>query len=110
MPAGAPKGNHNALKHGLYAKYFTKEDLKKLNKMPINDLIAEILTTRLVISRILEGFVKADTFAYSAAIASLVTVVNSHAMLTGTYTPLMIAFEETLDYVPPYTNTESPVP
>ena len=100
------KGNLNALKHGLYAKSFTKSDLAAIRKMPIDDLIHEIATTRLVISRILKDFIKSDTLAYSSAIASLVTCINTHAMLTGNYTPLNNALEEALDDISPYTAKE----
>lgn len=36
--AGAPKGNCNALKHGLYAKHYTPEQKEELRQMGHRDL------------------------------------------------------------------------
>ncbi len=33
---GAPRGNHNALKHGFFAKHFSAEELETLQKTPEN--------------------------------------------------------------------------
>jgi hypothetical protein len=38
---GAPRGNHNALTHGFFAKHFTPEELKTLHKTP-EDLQSQI--------------------------------------------------------------------
>jgi len=44
--AGAPKGNTNALKHGLYAKHFKPEEKAELRQMPWNNFLFEIMGTR----------------------------------------------------------------
>ena len=49
MPAGAPKGNKNALKHGLYASHYSEQERQQLVDMPPLESIHEIhmLRTRL---------------------------------------------------------------
>jgi hypothetical protein len=42
----APKGNHNALKHGLYANHFTPAESDDLRQMAWNNLIFEINGSR----------------------------------------------------------------
>jgi uncharacterized protein YjcR len=46
--AGAPKGNTNALKHGLYAKQYSPEEQKELRRMSFDDLQHEINAMRKV--------------------------------------------------------------
>ena len=43
---GAPKGNTNALKHGLYARHFTPEEQAWLRKMSPQDLRHELYMVR----------------------------------------------------------------
>ena len=43
---GAPKGNKNALKNGLYAKHFTPEEREGLRKMKPEDSTQEIYVLR----------------------------------------------------------------
>ena len=50
MPA--PKGNKNALKHGLYANRFHDHELKRIEALPVKDIDGEIGYLRTVISRI----------------------------------------------------------
>ena len=52
--AGAPKGNTNALKHGLYAKHYSPEEQKELRRMSFDDLQHEINAMRKVAADILE--------------------------------------------------------
>jgi len=50
----APKGNTNALKHGLYAKHYSPEEQKELRRMSFDDLQHEINAMRKVAADILE--------------------------------------------------------
>ena len=52
--AGAPKGNCNALKHGLYAKHYTEEQKEELRKMGHGDLRHEINAARMIVGDILK--------------------------------------------------------
>jgi uncharacterized protein YjcR len=52
--AGAPKGNTNALKHGLYAKLYSPEQKADLKKMALDDLAHEINAACVVVSDILK--------------------------------------------------------
>ena len=49
MPA--PKGNKNALKHGLYARYFTEDNRTDLAKMPVDEFLMELAALRLSAAR-----------------------------------------------------------
>jgi hypothetical protein len=48
--AGAPKGNCNALMHGLYAKHYTPEQKEELRKMGYGDLRHEMNVARMIVS------------------------------------------------------------
>ena len=89
-------GNTNALKHGLYAKSFTKSEVAGLRRMPSDDLRQEIALLRVVITRMFtksEGEKDLELAAkamntLSNAITTLNTTIRTHALLTGTYSPL----------------------
>jgi hypothetical protein len=44
--AGAPKGNVNALKHGLYAKHFGPEIVPEFKRMPADGILMELAALR----------------------------------------------------------------
>jgi hypothetical protein len=100
---GTP-GNQNALKHGLYAKRFTKPERAALKKMPADDLTLEIAALRVIGDRILAELDKTqdvDTKAklvnsFVNAVTALSTVARTHAILNGTYNPLDEALQEAL--------------
>jgi len=52
--AGAPKGNCNAMKHGLYAKHYTPEEKEELRKMGYGDLRHEINVARMIVGDIVK--------------------------------------------------------
>jgi hypothetical protein len=106
----AAPGNKNALKHGLYAKFFNPESIKAIRKIAPDDLLQEIAVLRQTISKILDVFDNRDPNTLSKQINALATAsttlnlfIRTHAMLTGNYTPMNISFEEALDHVTPYT-------
>jgi len=49
---GAPKGNTNALKHGLYARHFSPEEQAWLRKMSPQDLRHELYMVRKVVDSV----------------------------------------------------------
>ena len=51
---GAPKGNKNALKNGLYAKHFTPEEREGLRRMKPEDSTHEMYVLEVVISDLFE--------------------------------------------------------
>ena len=51
---GAPKGNRNALKHGLYAKHYTAEELARLRKMTPDNYEPELGMIRMVVNNVFE--------------------------------------------------------
>ncbi len=94
---GGQPGNKNALKHGLYARRFTKPEISALKKMDPASLEAEIHLLRVVADRILARLEAAtdDSDAYTKltnsltnAITALNTTARTHALLMGAYTPL----------------------
>ena len=48
----APKGNRNALKHGLYARRIHRDEATRIGNLPVTDVEGEIAYLRAVISRI----------------------------------------------------------
>ena len=52
---GAPKGNQNGRKHGLYARYVPIEELKGALERPPDDLRLEIAVTRAVLAEVMES-------------------------------------------------------
>ncbi len=59
---GARKGNHNALKHGFYAKHFSPEELKTLHKTP-EDLQAQIDILTVYGNRITKDLAAKETYS-----------------------------------------------
>jgi hypothetical protein len=51
---GAPKGNTNALKHGLYAKKYTPEEIAGLRNMSLTDFRHEYYMMRVVVDNVFE--------------------------------------------------------
>ena len=55
---GAPKGNKNALKNGLYAKHFTPEEREGLRKMKPEDSTQEIYVLQVIINDLFEEHIR----------------------------------------------------
>ncbi len=104
------KGNLNALKHGLYAKRYSKDERKSLAQMDPASLAQEIALMRVTADRILslidqtqdaDSLVKLyNTLATS--ITTLNTLARTHALLTGNYSPLEDALTEALLHTDPH--------
>lgn len=111
----AKKGNTNALKHGLYAKRFQPDEVKDLRNMPFDDLRQEIALIRLVLDKIAGDLIKAPdaetkikyTNAAANAALAIGTLIRSHSLLNGNYSPLDEALEKALTEIDPY-QTDSP--
>jgi|WetSurMetagenome_2_1015567.scaffolds.fasta_scaffold141709_1 hypothetical protein len=78
----APKGNLNALKHGLYAKHFTPDFLPELKKMPVDDVKMELNAIRLLAARALDlCYTTTDedrqTKLFQVCLSALKTIVNA---------------------------------
>ena len=52
---GAPKGNTNALKHGIYSKHFTDEELEIAEKIELGDVSNELRLCRIRLRRALDA-------------------------------------------------------
>ena len=115
---GAPKGNTNALKHGLYAKRYSLEETAGLRNMPPEDYQHEIFMMRVVVKNIfeihtelvalvekllasgqpaeVEGLTKI-TNSLSLAMTALNTTARTYALFNGTDTALIDPLDEALD-------------
>lgn len=116
MPA--PKGNSNALKHGLYARHFRPEELADLRSMPAGDYHHEINLMRVVVKRLFEIQSRLQSMlddahltgqpcdvealsrisnSLSGAVIALNSTARTHALLGGTDASLNDAFEQALN-------------
>ena len=115
---GAPKGNKNALRNGLYAKHFTPEEREGLRKMKpedstqemyvlqvvIGDLFEEHILERECVKKLREQGKKVDLEALTRldnSLALAITALNgtrrTHALLNGTEATSNDAFDEALN-------------
>ncbi len=121
--AGAPKGNTNALKHGLYAKHFRPEDKAELRRMAWNDLLYEIMAGRNIAERAMRiidqemGFPVVDTLKASIAIKVFMTVVTGigalatrHGILNGKDPNLNDSFVQALSELPAFAEEDESDP
>jgi hypothetical protein len=121
LAMGAPKGNTNALKHGLYAKHFTAEERVELRRMSPDDYRHEIYMMRSTadgvyeISKLIQSMAKTAlksnqpvnleelsriTSSLTAAVAALNTTARTYALFTGTDTSQSDALDEALNCLP----------
>ena len=115
---GAPKGNTNALKHGLYAKRYSPEETAGLRKMPPEDYRHEIYMMRVavknifeihselyqLVEKLLKSGEKADvdglskiSNSLSLAITALNTTARTYALFNGTDSSLNDPLDEALN-------------
>ncbi len=89
----APKGNHNALKHGLYATHFSPQTLARIRQMSPLDLQQEISLMRVAVKNLFElhnrlfteGPKDPEEFrkitnSLSLAVATLTTAVRANVL------------------------------
>lgn len=88
---GAPKGNTNALKHGLYSPRFQEAELKDLKALSEPDLTEEIAMLRLVIRRLISRLDEVETLdqlmryttTLSLATTQLSRLIKTQRLLLG---------------------------
>jgi uncharacterized protein YjcR len=118
---GAPKGNRNALKHGLYAKHYTAEELAGLRKMRPDNYEPELGMIRTTVKNVYEihAYVRKMmdeavanhqpvdvealakiTNSLSTALTALNTTARTQALFTGTDTSFNDDFEQALNSLP----------
>jgi hypothetical protein len=118
---GAPKGNTNALKHGLYAQHFTPEERARLRRMAPDDYRPEINIMRQTadgiyeIGKLIQAITRTGlasnqpvnleelariTNSLSAAVAALNTTARTYALFTGADTSRTDALDEALNCLP----------
>jgi hypothetical protein len=111
--AGAPRGNSNALKHGLYAKHFKPEEKAELRRMAWNNLLFEILGTRSMAEKAMDlanremalpapDVAKVATLisAWTSAITTITLAAVRYGVLTGENASLNDSLAEALAGLP----------
>lgn len=114
----AKPGNTNALKHGLYARNFTKDQRADLGKMPFNDLRQEIAALRVIVAQVMTVTQEAapapdadaeTKAAYAKLVSSFATAITqlgqlarTQAILSGDDSPLNRAIDDALNGLDPY--------
>ena len=109
----APKGNRNALKHGLYATHFTPEVQARLRKMSPLDFQEEISLMRVVVKNLFEvhnrlytqGPLDVEEFrkisnSLALAVATLNAAVRSYALFHAQDCSENNSIEAALDSLP----------
>jgi uncharacterized protein YjcR len=115
---GAPKGNTNALKHGLYAKHFSEEEINSLRRMEPEDLRHEIHMMRVAVNNVFKVQVRLRklldeaekkgelydpdrmakvTNSLAQAMTALNTTLRTHALFQGKDATVTDALDEALD-------------
>ena len=106
---GAPKGNKNAMKHGLYASRMTQDEMDILGGMKVTELESEIGYMRVVCGRIAlilehnglesnatkllsEGALRTLS-ALDKTLTTLMTYIRQYALLTGEMPDLEVDIE-----------------
>ena len=118
---GAPIGNTNALKHGLYAKHYTAEERAGLRRMAPNDyrheifMMRETVDSEYEISRLVQEMVKKSLEAnqpanmdelakvmnsLAVAVTALNTTARTYALFNGSDTSQEDALDEALNCLP----------
>ena len=94
--AGAPKGNANALKHGLYARFYEPQELPEFRRMPSDDPLQELAALRWSAMHALQTIKTTDDnkeriLAINAAVHALEAASNVilRQQLLGTTSPLL---------------------
>jgi hypothetical protein len=113
MPA--PRGNKNALKHGLYARHFTPEQSQDLGKMTWNNLLFEIAASRSMAEKAMSladrhmcqpdpdsDKVVALIHAWNASVTSIGLLAMRYSLLTGKNAALNDSLAEALSGLPLY--------
>lgn len=118
---GAPKGNTNALKHGLYAKRYSPEEIAALRNMSPQDFRHEYFMMRVAVKNIFqiqqrirarmdskegssnpedEGALAKITNSLAVAMTALNTTARTYALFSGTDTTLNDPLDEALSSLP----------
>jgi hypothetical protein len=102
---GAPKGNTNALKHGLYAKHFTPAEREHLGKMSPMDSIHEVHLLRLTLEKVLsmiescedeDRLIKLYNTLYQGT-QRLMTAMRTNSLLLGDNQEILTSFWEAVE-------------
>jgi hypothetical protein len=102
---GAPRGNKNALKHGLYAKHYVRQSRHDLEGMPPLESLPEIYMLRAQLDDILTLISNCDDEdrrikLYNALFTGahrLTAAMRTHTLLVGKDQELLNTFWEAVD-------------
>jgi hypothetical protein len=94
---GAPKGNHNAVKHGFYARQFNQQETSDLSSTEPLALQDEILMLRVFMRRIIERSSEAVTLADNLEVVRVLSLAT-FSLTRLIRTQLFIAHEGESDF------------
>lgn len=87
---GAPKGNNNALKHGIFSTNLTPQELEDYHLIKSGSVDDELLLSRILLSRMLDAEALAD------GLPELIEVTINHG--GGLAVPTRIRKSKRIDY------------
>jgi hypothetical protein len=100
---GAPLGNTNALKHGLYAKHYSEKVIDSLQKWDVKDYIGETHLLRVSIDKIAGILLSKDVpvmemvamlNALARASQTVTALVSRHLFLNTSEDPVYVAWDD----------------
>jgi hypothetical protein len=100
---GGQPGNLNALKHGLYARFYSQDTCNTLQKWELKDLIGEVQLLRVSIEKVAGILLLSDEpvmemvamlNALSRSAVAIMTLVKSHFLLNTAEDPVYIAWDD----------------
>jgi hypothetical protein len=103
--SGAPKGNKNHLKHGLYARHYTEAERTELEKAPALEALDEITMLRSSLDHILALIEDCDdpdrkVRLYNSLFTGtqrLLAAMRTHTVLVGDNQELLTTFWEAVE-------------
>jgi hypothetical protein len=111
----APKGNTNALKHGLYAKHYHPDEIKELKRMEPDNLLYELMAARSKADKA-HGLAETEIAkpekdvskivaligAWDAALLTVATIASRISFLSGTNKTIGDSLMQALSEMPAF--------
>ena len=119
LKRGGQPGNRNALKHALYARYYSEQTRNGLLNLDAKDYLGEVHLLRASMDRLAETLILHDeitptemtamTNAISRASSTMSVLVQRHMLLNTTKDPVYIAWDDVIHEREFFKDGEPPV-